>query len=124
MANPQQLTNNQQDSFDEFLLDGTAHTLRALETVFELSIECSNSSIEVVSTVENRKLNEFGKGSYYVISSSLTGEVNGNIALFMHESDFKYFRKMMRPVLSLLFLSDSDLDLAELGSKMLELLNS
>ena len=121
MTNPQQLTSSQLDSFDEFLLDGTEHTLKALETVFELNIDCSNSSIEVAPTVQNRKLNKLGKGSYYVISSSLTGEVNGNIALFMHETDFKYFRKMMQPVLSLLFLSDSDLDLVELGSQMPDL---
>lgn len=110
----QQLTDNQIGSFNRFLLDGAARTLSVLETVFELTIDCSSSSIEVAPVSQNQNLKHFGTGPLYIISSSLTGEINGSIVMLLRLADFNYLSEMMKPVLSLLFLSSSDTDLTVL----------
>lgn len=50
----------------------------------------------------------------YIISSTLEGQVDGSIALFMRATDFNYLSQVMRPVLSLYFYANSDDDLEEL----------
>jgi chemotaxis protein CheY-P-specific phosphatase CheC len=114
MAEPAKLTRAQANVFDRFLLEGTANTLRALETVFELNIDGSESTIEVAPTLQNENLRHFSGEPLYIISSTLDGEVDGSIALFMRASDFKYLSEVMRPLLSLCFYANSDADLTAL----------
>jgi len=111
MVIPLKITAEQSDTFNKLLIDGTANTLIALETVFELSIDSSDSSIEVAPTVQNENLKHFGVGPLYVISSALTGDLNGSIVLVLRAADFNYLSELMRPVLSLLYLASSDIDL-------------
>lgn len=108
-----QLTDKHVKAFGEFLLDGTANTLNALEVVFDLGIDCSDSSIETGPALENKNLKHLGGGPLYVISSALVGEVNGSIVLFLQAGDFKYLSEMMRPVLSLLSLTGDELKQAD-----------
>lgn len=117
MTIPLLLTAEQHGLFDQFLLDGTANTLTALDTVFELSIDCSGSSIEVAPAKQNENLKNFGSGPLYIISSALAGEVSGSIVLLLRDTDFKELSEVMKPVLSLLFLSAPDTDLGALDRK-------
>lgn len=114
MPQPMTFTNEQASVFNRFLLEGTNNALNALESVFDLSVSCSESTIEVAPTIHNENLRHFSGEPLYIISSTLHGEVNGTIALFMRASDFKYLSEIMRPVLSLYFYVNSDDDLQEL----------
>lgn len=117
MTRPLHLTTNQVISFDHFMLDSTANSLRALEIIFELSIGGSSSSIEIAPAAYNASLKNFGEGSLYIISSDLLGEVNGNIVLFLRADDFNYLSEVMKPAMSVLFMANPDENLAAADSQ-------
>jgi len=114
------LTGNQVDSFDQFLIDGTSSTLDAFENMFGLNIDSSSSSIEIAPQASNDTLKNLGSGPLYVVSSSLAGDMQGRLLLFMRSVDFDYLSEAMRPVLSLLFLCSPEADLEQLNRRMLE----
>jgi len=99
------------------LLDSTANTLQALETVFELEIDCSGSSIDVAPSAQNENLRHFGNGPLYVVSTSLAGGIEAGIVYLMRSDDFAYLGKVMKPVLTLMFMPDPDTDPQNLESK-------
>ena len=111
------LTEKQINSFDRFLVVGTDQALQALELMFGLNIDSSDSSIEVVPAFNSQNLKRLGNGTLYIVSSTMAGDLQGSILLLMRSGDFKYLGEVMRPVLSLMFLSDTDADLATLDSQ-------
>ncbi len=113
-ANQQSLSKNQRSFFDRFLVAGTRKALKAFETIFGLKIESSDSSIEIAPGVDSKKLKQIGSERLYVISSVMAGELQGNLHLVMHSSDFKYLGEVMKPLLGLLYLSNHRSDLATL----------
>lgn len=117
LANQLSFTEKQVNSFDRFLIDGTANTLTALEEMFGLNIDSSDSTIEIAPAVNSEHLKHLGNGTLYVVSSDMVGEMQGSLLLVMRSDDFEQLSEMMRPVLSLLFLSDPDADLAVLDSQ-------
>lgn len=117
IANQPGLTTKQVHSFDRFLLDGTGKALSALEDMFGLNIDSSDSSIEIAPAVSNENLKHLGSGALYLVTSTMTGDLQGSILLVMRSDDFNCLSEAMRPVLSLLFLSDPDADLAVLDSR-------
>jgi len=117
IANQQSFTTKQVNSFDQFLVDGTGKALNALEDMFGLNIDSSDSSIEIAPAVSNENLKHLGNGALYIVSSAMTGDLQGSILLVMRSDDFNYLCEAMRPVLSLLFLSNPDADLAVLDSQ-------
>ncbi len=117
MANQLSLTRKQIDSFDRFLVDGTSQALNALETMFALNIVRSDSSIEIATGVNSEFLKHLGGGTLYIVSSVMEGDMQGSILLLMRSDDFKYLGEVVRPVLSLLYLSSPDIDLATLDTQ-------
>ena len=117
IANQLSLTSKQINSFDRFLVDGTGKALNALETMFALNIDSSDSSIEIATGVNSEILKHLGSGTLYIVSSAMEGDMQGSILLLMRSGDFKYLGEVMRPVLSLLYLSSPDADLATLDSQ-------
>ena len=111
------LTRKQSNSFDRFLVDGTGKALNALEVMFGLNIDSSDSTIEIATAVNSEILKHLGNGTLYIVSSAMVGDMQGSILLLMRSGDFKYLGEVMRPVLSLLFLSNIDADLATLDSQ-------
>lgn len=111
------LTEGQLSSFNEFLLDGTDKTLDLFETMFGLDIDRSDSKIEIAPTDGSSNLKHLGDGMLYAVSSKLVGEMQGKALLLMRSEDFRSLGEVMKPVLSLLFLSDSDADLEALESQ-------
>lgn len=114
MSETATFTSEQASIFNQFLLEGTANALSALETIFDLNVSCSESTIEVAPTIQNENLRHFRGESLYIISSTLVGQIDGSIALFMRASDFKYLSQVMRPILSLFFYANSEDDIEEL----------
>ena len=110
-------------SFDRFLVDGTGNTLSALTGMFGLNIDRSDSTIEITPAVHSQNLSRFGNGSLYVVSSDLVGEMQGSIVLLMRSCDFENLGDVMKPILNLLFLSNSDVDLATLDSQKPDWMN-
>lgn len=104
-------------SFDRFLLDGTGKVLNALETMYELEIDRSDSSIEIGPANDSEALKHIGSGTLYTFSSSLLGDMRGSIQLMMRSADFDYMVELMKPILSLLFLSSPNTDLKTLDSQ-------
>ena len=115
-TNQLSLTSKQINSFDRFLVDGTSKALNALETTFSLNIDSSDSSIEIATAANSEILKHLGNGTLYIVSSAMAGDMQGSLVLLMRSSDFKYLGEVMRPVLSLLFLSNPDADLATLDN--------
>ena len=62
IANKLSLTKNQINSFDRFLVASTGKVLNVLETVFALNIDSSDSSIEIVPTVNIEKIKHLSSG--------------------------------------------------------------
>ena len=114
IANQMNLTETQVESFDQFMLDGTGKTLDALETMFGLSVDSSNSDMEIAPAANSEYLKHLGHGTLYTVSSALVGDLQGSILLLMRSSDFIRLGEVMRPILSLLFLSSPNTDLATL----------
>ena len=117
IANQMNLTETQVESFDQFMLDGTGKTLDALETMFGLSVDSSDSDIEIAPAANSEYLKHLGHGTLYTVSSALVGDLQGSILLLMRSGDFIRLGEVMRPILSLLFLSSPNADLATLDSE-------
>jgi len=105
------LTENQVRSFDRFLVVGTGKALNVLETMFMLNIDFSGSSIEIVSAANSENIKHLGSRPLYAISGVLDGELQGSLHLLMRTSDFKCLSEVMKPILRLLFLSSTDVNL-------------
>lgn len=115
MINQEQgLTERQINTFISFLLDGTDKAIVALENVFGLDIESSDSDIEIAPAAGSQFLQRLGAKKLYAVTSNMTGDFEGSITLLMRSSDFNYLGTAMKPILNLLFLSDPDSDLASL----------
>jgi chemotaxis protein CheY-P-specific phosphatase CheC len=110
------LTEKQVISFDKFLADGTERALSALDNMFGLDIDSSDSSIEITPAVNSENLKHLGNGTLYTVSSAMVGELQGKILVLMRACDFKYLSKAMKPVLSLLFWTGTDDDLTIMDS--------
>ncbi len=117
---PFQLSDDQVRAFDKFLFESTANMLSALETVFELSIDCSDSSIEIAAYANNQNLHHFGSGPLYIVSSALLGDVTGSAFLLMRADDFNHLSVVMKPVMSNLYPSGSGQDSSASVSEALE----
>ena len=117
IASQLSLTANQVNSFDNLLLDGTGNALKALEVMFELTIESSDSTLEIASAMASENLKHLGPGTLFIVSSDMMGDMQGRLLLVMRSDDFDYLSEVMRPVLSLLFLSNPDTGLAELDDQ-------
>jgi hypothetical protein len=111
------LNARQSTSFDRFLLGGTGKILNALETMFELDIEKSESLIEIAAANESSALRSVSNGPLYTVSSELMGALRGQVQLLVHSSDLYYLGELLKPVLSLLFLSRPETDLKTLDSQ-------
>lgn len=117
IATPSNLTTKQVNSFDRLLVDGTEGALNALDALFGLDIESSDSCIEIAPAINSENLKDLGSGTLYTVSSAMLGDMQGKILLLLRPSDFKYLSKAMRPVLDLLFLSGTDTDLTALDNQ-------
>jgi chemotaxis protein CheY-P-specific phosphatase CheC len=111
------LTDHQIHSLGRFMVDGTGRTLDALENMFGLEIDQSDSSIEIAPAANSEYLKHLGDGTLYTVSSALDGELQGRILLLMRVSDFESLGQAMKPLLSLMYLSDPNADLATLDSQ-------
>ena len=118
IANKLSLTKNQIKFFDRFLLASTGKVLNVLETMFALNIDSSDSSIEIVPTVDIEKIEPLISGPMDVISSEMAGELQGSLHLLMRSSDYKTLGEVMKPILKLLFLSNP----AEFHEQMMDAL--
>lgn len=96
------LTAKQVDFFDHFLIDGTQKALHALDSMFGLDIDSSDSSIEIAPGDNPEFLQQLGSGSLYTVSSAMTGDLQGRILLLLRSGDFRTLIKIMKPILSLL----------------------
>jgi chemotaxis protein CheY-P-specific phosphatase CheC len=111
-GNQLNLSTNQEKYFDRFLLASTGKILNALESLFALEINSSNSNIEIVPAVDIQNAEPLNSGSLYVISSKMTGELRGSFHLLIRSSDFMILGEVMKPLLKLLFLSNTDSNFA------------
>lgn len=102
------LTTNQISYIDRFLVTSTRKFLELLETTFMLHIDSSGSNIEIMPTNSIEKIEQLNGGPLYVISSGMTGELQGGLHLLMRPSDVKNLGKVMKPILEFLFLSSPD----------------
>jgi len=102
------LTEKQVDSFDQFLMDGTEKALYALDSMFGLDIDSSDSSIEIAPGGDSGILDQLGDGTLYTVSSAMVGDLQGRILLLMRSSDFISMIKVMKPILKLLLQSAHD----------------
>lgn len=105
------LTEKQVSSFDRFLIDGTQKALSALDDMFGLDIECSDSCIEITPALLSENLKHIGDEPLYTVSSAMVGDMQGRIFVLMRASDFQHLGKAMQPTLDLLFCSDINADL-------------
>ena len=117
IASQLNLSNKQVNSFDRFLFDGTEKALTALDDMFGLDIESSDSCIEIAPAVSSENLKQLGNGTLYTVSSAMVGEMQGKILVLMRSSDFRRLCKVMRPILSLLFWTGTDADLTILDQQ-------
>lgn len=111
------LTEKQVNSFDRFLVDGTQKALCALDDMFGLDIECSDSCIEITQATFSESLKHLGDEPLYTVSSAMVGDMQGRIFVLMRASDFQLLGKAMKPMLDLLFCSDIDADLTVSGDQ-------
>ena len=117
IANQLSLAQKQINTFDRFLIDSTDKILNTLEVMLELEIGSSDSNIEIATAVNSETLKHLGSGTLYTVSSALVGDVQGSILLLMRSGDFEHLGEVIKPLLSLLFLSSPDADLATLDSQ-------
>lgn len=116
LGNQSKLTSEQNRIFDRFLIDSTEKTIRALENVFGLQIDSSSSSIEISPFLDSEILKRLGGGLLYTVSSSMLGDLQGRTVLLMRADDFESLSEVMRPILTMLFLSHPDTDLSALSN--------
>jgi chemotaxis protein CheY-P-specific phosphatase CheC len=112
------LNKNQIESFDRFLVTATRDALDYLESMFLLNIDSSSADINIEPAVNNEKIHQLGESPLYAISSSMTGELQGNLHLLMRTDDFQSMGEVMKPILKLVFLSSPDANLADLECQM------
>jgi len=105
------------NSFNRFLLDSTYKVLPSIEAMLGVSIDSSNSSIDVSRAGDNENLKHVGSGSLYTVSSEIQGDLQGQMLLLMRSTDFRHLGEVMRPLLSLMFLSNLDTDLEVLDKR-------
>ncbi|MGD8385454.1 MAG: hypothetical protein PVF89_08605 [Lysobacterales bacterium] len=122
------LTAKQVDFFDHFLIDGTQKALHALDSMFGLDIDSSDSSIEIAPGDNSEFLQQLGSGSLYTVSSSMTGDLQGRILLLLRAGDFRTLIKIMKPILSLLLQPDdgdreNPPDKADFHKEMMDILS-
>jgi chemotaxis protein CheY-P-specific phosphatase CheC len=108
------LTKNQFVFFDRFLVASTHKVLDVLETMFSLNIDGSDSGIRILPTDAIENMERLSSDPLFVISSNMTGEMQGSLKLVMPLSDFKDLGEALKPTLKLLFLSNPDADLSTL----------
>jgi len=106
------LTAKQENSFDKFLVDGTERALSALDNMFGLDIDSSDSCIEIAPADNSEILKHLGNGTLYTVTSSMVGGMQGKMLVLMRSSDFNHLSKAMKPILNLLFWSGTETDLA------------
>ena len=119
-SNQLSISKNQLDYFDRFLVASTHRTLDVLETMFSLNIESSDSNIKILPTVDIQDLEPFGNESLFIISSEMTGEMQGSLKLLMCSKGFASLGKSLKSTLKLLFLSSPDADLSTLEDQIPE----
>jgi len=90
------------------VLHVTDDTLKSLENVFSLDVSSSDSSIELITVLDNEVLKPLGSGTLYTVLTSLEGEVEGQVLVLMRASDFGYLSRLMKPVLDTYFDGDPD----------------
>ena len=117
IASQLNLSDKQVSSFDRFLFDGTEKALNALDNMFGLDIESSDSCIEIAPAINSENLKHLGDGTLYTVSSAMVGEMQGKVLVLMRSSDFRHLSKAMRPTLSLLFWTGTDADLTILDEQ-------
>lgn len=117
-TNQSDMTSTQVDFFNRFLLTGTGNALNVLESIFLLNIDSSDSSIEVASAVNSKKIDQLGDTPLYGVSSLMEGELQGNLHLLIHSEAFERLGEVMRPILKLLFLSSPDTNLVSADGEM------
>jgi hypothetical protein len=113
ISDPLTLTKNQIDFFDRFMVAGTRKALGAFESIFGLEIDSSDSSVEIASYVNSKKIKEIGGEPLYVVSSEMAGELLGSIHLVLRSGDFNYLGQVMKPHMELSYLSEHGADLLE-----------
>ena len=112
IAHQLNLTEKQVNSFDRFLIDGTQKALSALDDMFGLDIQCSDSCFEITPALSSESLKHLGDEPLYTVSSAMVGDMQGRIFILMRASDFKHLSKAMKPTLDLLFCAENDADQA------------
>lgn len=108
------LTDRQLSYFNKLLLHGTGKTLDLFGNMFGLDVDSSDSTLEIAPVGSSSNLQHLGDGTLYTVSSKLVGEMRGKALLLMRSDDFRCLGELIKPVLSLLFLSKSDADLEKL----------
>jgi len=108
------LTQRQINCIDDFLVYGTQQAIEALEVMFGLPIDDSESTIEIATVRSSHNLHFLINEGLHIVSSAMSGELQGHIVLLMRASDYRRWCEVMRPVLALLYLSSTDEDLATL----------
>lgn len=108
------LSKNHLKYFERFLLESTSKSLDVLENMFAIHIDNSDSSIEILPNVDIEKMEHLASNPLFVISSEISGELEGTLNLLMSSTDFENLGEVMKPILKLLFLSNPDADLATL----------
>ncbi len=88
--------------------------------MFGLTVDSSESRIEIAQAANSENLKNLGTGALYVVTSSIVGDMQGRILLLMRSIDFDCLSEVMQPVLSLLFLSSPDDDLETLDGQVLD----
>jgi chemotaxis protein CheY-P-specific phosphatase CheC len=118
------LTEQQVNYFDSFLLDGTDKAIVALEDLFGLDIDSSNSNIEITPAADSEFLSHLGGEKLYAVTCTINGDIQGRISLLMRAADFKCLGQVMKPILDLLYLSEPGADLATLDQEKPQWLRS
>lgn len=111
------MTKNQLAYFDRLLVANTRKTLDVLETIFSINVDSSDSRIKISPTVDLETSERLNSGSLFIISSKMTGEMQGSLSLLMRATDFKNLGEVLKPGLKLLFLSSPDADLSTLDDQ-------
>jgi chemotaxis protein CheY-P-specific phosphatase CheC len=102
------LSRKQVEYFDKFLITNSLLVMNGLENIFGLSIDSSDTRIEIASAVVKEHLEHLGSGTVYTMSSDLVGNLSGSVLLIIRAEDFKYLCEMMTPVLNLMFPEGAD----------------
>lgn len=110
------LSEHQSISFERFLQSGTGKVLKAFENMFELEIERSESLMEIARAHDSEALRDVVADPLYAVSSDLSGELRGRVHLLLQTGDLNDLAELLKPVLSLLFLSSPDADLKTLDN--------